>query len=304
MGDGFTARRDHGPHNGGDIHAAPGTPIVAPRNMSFKYGKQGGRNLKDNDYWAHFDELDANNQPTGRELRFAHMSGVPKLKAGDIVQQGEPWSTVGNIVNHPHVHMSVYDNNKGRSVDWPSALGLTPGQSQTQTQLASNPQLEKRMNSTASTIPTPINEGESIPFDKGGKSYMDPTMLARGGFGLPAIPGTDTSDLSAGINAGANTQTSFLGQILSALGGGGGGGGGGGRSGGLSSGGGLDAIGGALGGPVGAAIGGLAQMGLEIPMLLKSDKMAREHAGWLQDIAVNPPRPGWARAMSGPGLNK
>ena len=41
MGDGFTARRDHGPHNGGDIHAAPGTPIVAPRNMSFKYGKQG-----------------------------------------------------------------------------------------------------------------------------------------------------------------------------------------------------------------------------------------------------------------------
>ena len=132
---------------------------------------------------------------------------------------------------------------------------------------------------------------------------MDPTMLARGGFGLPAIPGTDTSDLSAGINAGANTQTNFLGQILSALGGGGSGGGGGGKGGGLS-GGGLDAIGGALGGPVGAAIGGLAQMGLEIPMLLKSDKMAREHAGWLQDIAVNPPRPGWARAMSGPGLNK
>ena len=280
MGGGFTAHRAHGQHNGGDIHASPGTPIIAPQNMAFKYGKQGGSNLRNNDYWAHFDELDSSGQPTGRELRFAHMSGVPNLKPGDVVKRGEQWSTVGNVIDNPHVHMSVYDNNKGHSVDWPSALGLTQGQTAIAT--GSNPSLEKKVNSIAATIPTLSREGESIPFDQGGKSYMDPTMLAKGGFGA-SIPGLDTGDLQAGIDAGANTQPGLMQQILGALGGAG-------KDAGL--------VGNAIN-----TIGSVATLPLDIAMLLKTDKMARQHAGWLQNVAANPPRPGWARSMSGPGMN-
>jgi hypothetical protein len=143
-------------------------------------------------------------------------------------------------------------------------------------------------------------QGESIPFDQGGKSYMDSSMLAKGGFGLPSIPNTDTSDLAAGISAGKNTPTGFLGQILAALGAGGG------ESsedpGGLGG-----MIGGAVGGPAGAVAGaGLGQLGGDIVkmlMLNKINKMAGEHAGWLQQVAANPPRPGWAKSMSGPGMN-
>lgn len=289
MGGGFTAHRAHGQHNGGDMHAPPGTPIVAPRDMVYLYGGKGGTNLRNNDYWAHFQDPE-----TGKEYRFAHMSGVPKLKPGDVVKQGEQWSTVGNVIDNPHVHMSVYNPKVGRSEDWPSALGLTQGQ----IAIASNPQLTKRVNSVASTIPQQSElQGESIPFDKGGKSYMDPSMLAKGGFGA-TIPGLDVGDLSTGIDAGKNTQTGFLGQVLGALGGGGSGGGGGGGGGDS-----LQAIGGALGGPIGSGVVGLGEDILKGLMLLKADKMARQHAGWLQSIAANPPRPGWARSMSGPGMN-
>ena len=294
MGGGFTAHRAHGQHNGGDIHAPAGTPIIAPRDMVYLYGGKGGTNLRNNDYWAHFKDPE-----TGKEYRFAHMSGVPKLNPGDIVKQGEQWSTVGNVVDNPHVHMSVYNPKQGRSEDWPSALGLTPGQ--TQTAGASNPRLERQVASTASTIPNQESQpqGESIAFDKGGKSYMDSSMLAKGGFGA-SVPGLDLGDLSTGIEAGKNTQTSFLGQVLGALGGGGGKG--------SEDPGGLGGmLGGAVGGPVGAVAGaGLGQLGGDIVkmlMLNKADKMGRQHAGWLQQVAANPPRPGWARSMSGPGMN-
>jgi hypothetical protein len=100
---------------------------------------------------------------------------------------------------------------------------------------------------------------------------------------------------------------------------GGGGGGGGGGLGGLleqaktgspglenykKMGGGLSGLGGVFGGEAGAGVGAIAEDVIKAIMLLKSDKMARQHAGWLQGIAANPPRPSWAREMSGPGLNK
>ena len=130
---------------------------------------------------------------------------------------------------------------------------------------------------------------------------MDPSMLAAGGFGA-SIPGLDIGDLSEGISKGRDTQQNFLGQILEALGSYGKKDASG-RTGGLGG-----MIGGMAGGPVGAAVGaGVGELGgdiIKLVMMNKSDKMARQHAGWLQDIAVNPPRPGWAREMSGPGLNK
>ena len=132
---------------------------------------------------------------------------------------------------------------------------------------------------------------------------MDPSMLAAGGFGA-SIPGLDIGGLSEGIAAGRDTQQGFLGQILEALGGGK-------ERDSLAKGslGGLGTMaGGAVGGPAGAAIGGalgaIVEPIIKFSMMNKADKMARQHAGWLQDIAVNPPRPGWAREMSGPGLNK
>ena len=109
-------------------------------------------------------------------------------------------------------------------------------------------------------------------------------------------------------DSGGGGSGGFLQQILASLKGSGATSSGslGGSGGGLSD---MGAgLGGAIAGPAGAAVGGIlgsvVQPALEISQLLKADKMAREHAGWLQDIAVNPPRPGWARAMSGPGLNK
>jgi hypothetical protein len=284
MGDGFTARRAHGQHNGGDIHAAPGTPVVAPRDMVYLYGGKGGTNLRNNDYWAHFKDPE-----TGKEYRFVHMSGVPKLNPGDVVKQGEQWSTVGNVVDNPHIHMSVYNPKEGQSEDWPSALGLTQGR----VTIASNPQLERRIASVASTIPQQSEpRGESIAFEKGGRSYMDPSMLAAGGFGA-SIPGLDIGNLSEGISQGRDTQQSFLGQVLEALGSYGK------KDGGLGG-----TIGGMAGGAaVGAGVGELAGDVVKLLMLNKADKMARQHAGWLQNIAANPPRPDWARGMSGPGLN-
>ena len=275
VGDGFTARRAHGQHNGGDIHAAPGTPIVAPRDMVYLYGGKGGTNLRNNDYWAHFKDPE-----TGKEYRFAHISGVPKLNPGDVVKQGEQWSAVGNVIDNPHVHMSVYNPKKGQSEDWPSALGLTQGR----VAVASNPQLERKVNSVAATIPQQSEpQGESIAFDKGGKSYMDPSMLAAAGLGT-SIPGLDVSDLRTGIDAGANTQTDFLGQVLGSLGSY--------KNPGLS-------LGGRLLDDLASTISDIFQGNRDKKLINQIMQNAGRHASWLQDISKNPPRPQWVDTVRG-----
>lgn len=131
-------------------------------------------------------------------------------------------------------------------------------------------------------------------FYRGGKTKtMEPAMFSDDLFKTPPLGGgpIDTS----GLKVAETASPDFLTQLASALGGGGGGKGGGG--------GGMDpgAIGGAIGtmagGPVGGAIGaGLGSLGGDIIkglMLMKTNKMAQQHASWLQGIAANPPHPGW-----------
>ncbi|MFH0887059.1 MAG: hypothetical protein V1843_02705, partial [bacterium] len=71
MGGGFTDRRPHGQHKGGDIYAPAGTPVVAPGNMQFIAGRRGGSNLRNNDYWSWWKDTD-----TGDEYRFAHHGDI------------------------------------------------------------------------------------------------------------------------------------------------------------------------------------------------------------------------------------
>lgn len=121
MGGGFNDKRSHGKHLAGDIYAAPGSTIVAPVDMEFLYGGKGGTNLRDNDFWAHFRDIE-----TGKEYRFAHHDDPRGIEPGTIFKQGEPWSTVGNAISKPHLHMSVVG--KEEHEDWPSLMGWNRGQ--------------------------------------------------------------------------------------------------------------------------------------------------------------------------------
>jgi murein DD-endopeptidase MepM/ murein hydrolase activator NlpD len=121
LGGEFNDKRSHGPHMGGDLYADPGTPVVAPGNMEILYGKRGGTNLRDNDYWLHAKDVD-----TGVEYRFAHTGDISHLKPGQIIPAGEQFATVGNVVDKPHLHMSMVDPS-GNHVDWMRAHGLTRG---------------------------------------------------------------------------------------------------------------------------------------------------------------------------------
>jgi murein DD-endopeptidase MepM/ murein hydrolase activator NlpD len=124
MGGGYGDSRNGGNrlHKGGDITAPAGTPLLAPGNMEFVTGKQGGTNLRDNDWWSHWKDVD-----TGREYRFAHHGPVNEYQPGQRVSKGEQWGVVGDAIKGTHLHMAVYDPDQGKNIDWMSPLGLKRG---------------------------------------------------------------------------------------------------------------------------------------------------------------------------------
>lgn len=121
---GFGDSRNRGArlHKGGDIVASPGSPVVAPADMEYVAGGIGGTNLRDNDSWAHFKDVN-----TGRQFRFAHIAAPPDFKPGQIIPKGTAWGAVGSAIDNPHLHMSVVDPDKGH-VDWMKEAGLSRGQ--------------------------------------------------------------------------------------------------------------------------------------------------------------------------------
>jgi hypothetical protein len=109
-------------HLGGDVAGEPGTPIYSKGNITFIQGRQGGTNLRYNDYWAHFRDED-----TGLEYRLAHIGDISGLTPGQKFSKGETITTIGNAINRPHVHIQVYDPNTGESMDWGGKGGLERG---------------------------------------------------------------------------------------------------------------------------------------------------------------------------------
>ncbi len=155
MGGGFNDDRDGGSrkHKAGDIYAEPGTPVVAPADMEYLYGGKGGSHLRDNDYWAHFRDVNS-----GKEYRFAHHNDPSNLTPGDVVPQGEQWSTVGSAVDKPHIHMGVVHPETGHE-DWVGSLGLERGQN-----LA---QLEQKAGKVAAKTPGLFDEFIEQPKQQG-----------------------------------------------------------------------------------------------------------------------------------------
>lgn len=119
----FSDTRDKGSrqHNAGDILATAGTPVTAPEDMELIDGGLGGQHLKDNDGWAWF-----RGKQSGKEYRFAHISGIGNLKPGDVVPAGQQWSTVGNAISGTHLHMAIRDKD-GKPIDWLKQAGLKAG---------------------------------------------------------------------------------------------------------------------------------------------------------------------------------
>lgn len=124
MGGGFNDPRDGGDrlHKGADISAPVGTPLIAPGNMEFVAGKQGGSKLNSKDWWSYWNDID-----TGRQYRFAHHGPISQYKPGDRVNKGDVWGEIGGAIKGPHLHMSIYDLHQGKRVDWISNLGLKRG---------------------------------------------------------------------------------------------------------------------------------------------------------------------------------
>lgn len=110
-------------HQGIDIAAKAGTPLLAPGNMMFVQGKQGGTNLRSNDFWSHFKDVDS-----GLEYRFAHHDDVSDLQPGQVFKRGEQWGSVGSAVDRPHLHMAVYDPTQGKYIEIDRQAGLKRGQ--------------------------------------------------------------------------------------------------------------------------------------------------------------------------------
>jgi hypothetical protein len=121
VGGGYHDKRDHGKHAAGDLFAPAGDPVVAPGDMEFIQGRQGGSKLRDNDWWSHWRDVD-----TGVEYRFAHHGPIANTP-GDVVRRGEQWNVIGDAIDDPHLHMAVHDPVAGKKIDWVSQEGLKRG---------------------------------------------------------------------------------------------------------------------------------------------------------------------------------
>jgi hypothetical protein len=94
------------PHTGLDIVASPGTPVIATANGRVMAAGNRG----------HYGLLVEIDHGHGAVTRYAHLSRIA-VKAGHVVQRGDPIGAVGNtgLSAGPHLHYEVLIN--GRFVD-------------------------------------------------------------------------------------------------------------------------------------------------------------------------------------------
>lgn len=131
VGGGFSDRRSHGGHHAIDWRAPAGSEVRAPGNMRFVTGGQGGTNLRPNDWWSYWQDID-----TGVQYRFAHHGPLSGVQPGQLVQKGQVWNEVGHAISGPHLHMSVWYQNQ--PIDYGKMLGLSRGK-QVTSAMAINP---------------------------------------------------------------------------------------------------------------------------------------------------------------------
>jgi murein DD-endopeptidase MepM/ murein hydrolase activator NlpD len=104
-GDGsrFGAKRDGHRHQGQDLAAAEGTPVVAPRGgvvEAVQYQANGA---------GHYVVLDGDDED--RDYVFMHLkSGSIEVEEGDRVRTGQPIAEVGNTGSSsgPHLHFEIW----------------------------------------------------------------------------------------------------------------------------------------------------------------------------------------------------
>lgn len=113
-------RSNHGYHNGFDISAEEGTPIIAIAAGEVLNLHTGGRLVGNQVMLRHSPE------DTGLDIwvfsKYKHFQELPKFKVGDRVEMGQvlgPAGKTGTTGGHygghgyPHLHMSVYLNKTG-----------------------------------------------------------------------------------------------------------------------------------------------------------------------------------------------
>lgn len=104
VGDGLGAPRDGHRHQGVDLGANTGTPIVAIWDGVVVKASGGG-----NAGWAVRIE-----HPNGLVSFYAHMKSKPSVGTGDVVAQGTVLGYVGETGNatFPHLHFEIREGNK------------------------------------------------------------------------------------------------------------------------------------------------------------------------------------------------
>ena len=116
LGAGAGARRPgHVPeiHQGLDLHAPAGTPVVAPTRLRVTRVVDGTRAAVNSPRWKAGLYVEGEDR-AGRILRFQHLKpGSVSLREGDVLAPGErigavaEQGTSGNLHSAPHLHFEV-----------------------------------------------------------------------------------------------------------------------------------------------------------------------------------------------------
>ena len=202
-------------HHAGDIAAPPGSPVFAPADMELIARGQGGKNLRDNDHWAWFKDVN-----TGKEYRFAHNTGeVMHLEPGTIVKAGQVWDTVGQAIDHPHLHFQMFDPEKNESINWTQTFkrgdriggGFAQGQQQ-------QPQQQPLVASQGQSLPFPMSDPGALKLPTTGFEGLagmqgmgaQPQQTTAMPQGVIHIPGDPAKTISSRQNNAFNIN--FAGQ--------------------------------------------------------------------------------------------
>lgn len=116
----FGEPRARGAHNGIDIGATEGTPVVAPCDARVV------RTLDDASARCGFGVV---LEAQGHLLTFCHFRAMPVVEAGERVSAGDVLGVVGQTGNAtgPHLHLRFTDRRTGADVDPAPALARVVG---------------------------------------------------------------------------------------------------------------------------------------------------------------------------------
>lgn len=107
------------PHNGKDFAASTGTPVLAASDATVAYAGWRGS-------WGNLIVLQ---HAGGIESRYAHLSSIEGISAGDTVSQGDTIGQVGStgLSSGPHLHFEVYLNGRAQDPASFNPSNLTQG---------------------------------------------------------------------------------------------------------------------------------------------------------------------------------